>query len=486
MWHFFHESLRNKVVWYVVTRYLTYGIQFVVSILCAAMMGPYYFGMWGFMLLLLNYMQQINFGIPNSANILLIQERNNPQKFAEIESTAFLCQSFLCVGVLLFALGNYYIGYSFMEKYPIGWFFYLICIIAVMVYMIQMCMTVYRVKHQLTEIAISQSAIPLLTLIALFFATGKELLMWFAFAYFGGNFLSLIIFIVRGKISLNVWPTSSSIQRILRKGLYLFIYNCCFYLIIISTRTVVSYYYPVVEFGFFTFAYTLADAVILLLSAITFLLFPKSIEKLHTDNIEQVKNTIKLLRVNYITLTHGLMYAAFMIFPIITWIIPKYAPALPAIYMVALALLTNTVCCGYPEYLMAQSKDRQIAFLSGVSLIINICIAIVLVKVLRCSFEFVIIATVISYWVFSLLSILFGRQQMGEKLSVFFILRESFPLRLLLPFISSVFFIIFKIWWLLPAPFIFYFLCNYREIREIAQTFRRLLSDPKMFDVSGV
>lgn len=486
MLNIIRQAASNKVVWYVLTRYLTYGMQFVVSLLCAAKMGPYYFGIWGFILLLLNYMQQINLGIPNSANILLVQERNNPKSFAEIESTAFFAQSFLCVGVIVFALGNVFFGYGFMEKYSIGWLFYLVCITAMLVYLIQICMTVYRVKHQLLEIAIYQSSIPLLTFIALFLATGKELLLWFSLAYLVGNAVSFVIFIARGKISLKARPNMDTMRKIMKKGFFLFVYNGCFYFIVISTRTIVSSFYEVTEFGYFTFAYTLADAVILLLGAITFLLFPKSIEKLHTDNIEQVKNTIRILRVNYITLTHGLMYMAFLLFPVITLLIPQYKPALSTIYLVAMALLSNTMSFGYTDYLMAQNKDRQIAFISMVSFIINVILAIFFAGILRCSFEYVIIATIVSYWVFSLLSIYYGKRQMGENNKLITIIQESFPIRLLVPFASSALIALLSSMWLLPIPLLLYMLLNISEIKEIIRTFRRLLSNPNILDVSGV
>ena len=486
MLNIIQQAFNNKVVWYVLTRYITYGIQFVVSLLCAAKMGPYYFGMWGFMLLILNYLQHINFGISSSANILLVQERNNPSHFAEIESTAFFAQSFLCIGVVIFALGNVFYGYGFLEKYPLGYLFYLICLTAVLVYMIQICMTVYRVKHQLTEIAICQSSIPLLTMMALFWATGKDLLIWFAFAYFIGNLFSLIIFISRGKISFKKRPKLAMLKRLWVKGVYLFIYNCCFYLIIISTRSVVSTYYKVEEFGYFTFACTLADSVILLLGAITFLLFPKSIERLHTDNIGQVRHTIAVLRVNYITLTHGLMYVAFIIFPIITFLIPKYAPALPAICLVALALQTHTLCCGYVDYLMAQNKDRQLAFISGISLFTNVVLAIFLAEIMHCSFEYVIVATIISYWLFSMLCIILCKRQIGDISNMISIISEGFPLRLFLPFVISCFVISFRSYWFLFSPLLCYTILNYKEIKEIVKTIYRLLNNPNLLDVTGV
>ena len=447
-------SLKNKVVWYILTRYATYGIQFVVSLLCAAKMGPYYFGIWGFVLLLLNYMQQINLGIPHSANILLVQERNNPHSFAVYESTSFYAQGILCVGVAVFAIVNMIWEYPFLNKYSIGWLFYVVCFIAMAAYMVQICTTIYRIKHKLLEIAISQSIVPLLMLLSLFSASGKDLVRWFTLAYLIGFSFSLLLFFLRGKISLKGRPNSNSFYNIYSKGFFLFVFNACFCLIIISTRTVVSSEYTVSEFGYFTFAYTLADAVILLLAAISFLLFPKSIEKLHTSNLTQVKNTIELLRINYMTFTHGLMYIAFFVFPIITRFIPKYLPALPAIYMMALALIMNTMVCGYSDYLMAQNKEKILASVSFLSLVVNILLALIFAIMIKCTFEYIIIATIISYFFFSLTCVYLGLKHMGSSISAVCVITECFPLRLLIPFLISVLFIILWNFWLLPLPFL--------------------------------
>lgn len=480
------KALNNKIILYVITRYITYAIQFVVSLLCAAKMGPYYFGLWGVMLLMLNYMQQINFGIASSANVLLVQERNNTKLFGQIESTSILAQSFLCIGVLLFAGGNIIWGYSFLEKYPIGNLFYIVCLTAMIAYMVQMCMTIYRIKHSLVEIAISQSVIPVLALIALFLETGKGLLFWFALAYFGGNLLSLMVFILRGKISLQEKPKLNVMRSLLGKGFYLFVYNSCFYLIIISTRTVVSSFYEVEEFGFFSFAYTLADAVLLLMSAITFLLFPKLIEKFHTKDMDKVKKVIGLFRTNYMTLTHGIMYLAFIIFPVIPLLFPKYSQSLPAIYMISLALLANTFSCGYSDFLMAQNKERRLACISFTSLVVNVILALILAIVFHWPYQYVALATIISYVVFSLLCIYSGSRIIDKDSKVKDILKAVFPTRLLIPFLSSSIIMFIDSLWLVPIPLVLFTILNTASLTEIARTTKELLGNPDILDVSGV
>lgn len=476
----------NKVIGYTITRYAVYGIQFFVSMLCAAKMGPYYYGIWGFIMMILSYMQRIDLGIPNAMNIILVQEKDNKMEFSRVQTSGFLLIAILCVCIILFALGNVVWGYGFMEKYPIGSLFYVVCIIAVISYYVSACTGIYRVKHNLLEIAISQSITPLLLLIALFIADGQGLLLWFTIAYLIGNLVSLMLFLFRKKIDLNVRPSRKMADRIVVKGFYLFLYNACFYFIMISTRTIVSSNYSVEQFGYFTFAFSLADAVILLLGAFTFLMFPKVIYKLNSTDIQQVKNTIKQLRNNYISLVHVMMYLAFLLFPVLVLIFPKYEPALPALYMVGIALIMETNACGYVDYLMAQNKDRQIATISGVALAANIIFAIVMVKLFHCTFAFVMVATLISYWLFSFLCVFYGLRKMGEKFTILTVLNESMPIRLLVPYAStSLFFLVPQIW-VLPIPLILFFVFNISIIKELYNTFCHLLINPNMLDVDGV
>lgn len=482
----FKQASTNKIVAYTISRYIIYGIQFIVSMLCAAKMGPYYYGVWGFILMLLNYMQRIDLGVPNAMNIILVQEKDSKEEFSRTQTTGFLLLSVLSVGILVFALGNVVWGYEFMKKYPIGPLFYIICIVAIISYYVTACTGVYRVKHKLLEIALVQSIIPMLLLIMLFIVDGKDLLIWFTLAYLIGNIVSLFVYLFKGELTLKVHPSRAMAKRMLVKGIYLFLYNASFYFIMISTRTIVSANYPVEQFGFFTFAYSLADAVILLLGAFTFLMFPKLMAKLNTTDMQQVKNTINQLRNNYIPLVHIMMYVAFLFFPVLVFVFPKYEPALPAMYMVGLTLIMETSGSGYGDYLMAQNKESQMAFVSIICLIVNVGLSVFLVKIINCSYAFVMFATLFSYWLFSILFVILGIKKMGAKPTVVCVLKEVVPFRLVIPYASSAVLFVIPSLWVLPIPLIVFIVFNYLTIKELYGTFRRVLSNPNMLDVEGV
>src|SRR5690554_3896994 len=78
----------NKIIGYLFTRYLTYFIQFISAIIIAVKLGPYLLGIWGFILLLLNYFRIIDFGISNATNILIVQNKEDNKKIQAISWNA--------------------------------------------------------------------------------------------------------------------------------------------------------------------------------------------------------------------------------------------------------------------------------------------------------------------------------------------------------------------------------------------------------------
>lgn len=68
---------KNKVFLYLGSRYITYALQFATSFYIALKLGPTSFGIWSFILLLINFYYIVDFGISNSINILLVQDKEN-------------------------------------------------------------------------------------------------------------------------------------------------------------------------------------------------------------------------------------------------------------------------------------------------------------------------------------------------------------------------------------------------------------------------
>ncbi len=473
----------NKVVLYLFTRYFTFFLQFVSSLYIAIKLGPYYFGVWGFILMLINYFQIINLGIPYSSTVLLVQHKNDKEKSLNFEKSSFSLVIILDVFILLLAIYYYFFGIAAFEKYEIGNLFYLVCFIAIISHFNYLFTSIFRVKKKLFEVAFFQSSIVLLVFIAMFFSHSKSLLFLLLIAYILAHILSLIVFIKGKQCSFKGKITLMDMQIVLKKGLLLFVYNFCFFMIILSTRTIVSAYYPVDKFGFFVFAYTLSHAILLLLEAFSYLIFPKVIDKFNDSDEVKINATIQMLRINYVSLAHGLMYFALIFFPILLYFMPKYEEALLIINLMALTLLLYSNSYGYNSLLMARNREKIIALNSAFVLGLNIAIALILVLLFKISYEYVAIATMLSYFVYAYLCVYFGKKELKQSTNIFIIFEESFPLRLLLPFLVALLITLTHNKYLLFLPFIIYLLFNQTTIKGIYLSFKKVLTNSNIIDV---
>ena len=63
------SALKNKIFWYLASRYFVLGIQFIASILLAVKLGAYHFGVWSFLLLIVSIGVICNWGDRKSTRL---------------------------------------------------------------------------------------------------------------------------------------------------------------------------------------------------------------------------------------------------------------------------------------------------------------------------------------------------------------------------------------------------------------------------------
>lgn len=429
----------NKVIFYLLSRYFTYFIQFITSMVIAVKLGPYYLGIWGFILLLLNYFQQVHFGIANSLNVFLVHYKDDKCKSDNYIANSITLIGGLSLLVFLFALYYYFFGIAYFQKYDLGNYFYWICIIAILQYFNGLFINILRVKNKIMQVAFCQSAIVFLNFICIFFFTGKTLITFLVIGYLLGNLLSLGFVFISNIIPpwRNVQISPAYLKEILRKGLYLFLYNSCFYFIIISVRTIISYYYTVDEFGYFTFSFTLANAIMLLLDTFSFIIYPKIVSKLSSNNIGEVENILLKIRKSYISFAHLLIYFALIFSPFLLLFLPKYSESLQALNLIALAVLMNTNSFGYSTLLIARNKEKYSSMLSFFALIINILFALLLVNIFKVAYSFVILSVMFTYLLFSFALVVIGKISIG-RYTFHKVIKEFFPLKLFIPYLVAL------------------------------------------------
>jgi len=185
-----------------------------------------------------------------------------------------------------------------------------------------------------------------------------------------------------------------------------------------------------------------------------------------------------------VTLSYGLIFLALIIFPVVVNIIPKYQGALRGVNLISITSLLYVNSFGYVSHLMAQNQEKRLSFISIFSLFVNIVLGLFLVLVLKITYDYVIIATLVSYLIFSFLCTEFSRKKLGENIEFKAILFDFFPVRLLVPYLISIGAIILNSEYLMAAPLLVYCILNSNEIRLIFATIRKFIFKPNIIDIN--
>lgn len=477
------KVLRNKVFLYLGSRYVVYALQFIVLLLLANRLGPYNYGRWGFFLLICGYFRVINFGIPNSVDVYLVQNRNDDLVIKDYVMSSFGAIGLQCILIALLALSYFFVPLSIFAKYNIGVVFYAICFIGAIYYFNTVFGKIYRFRNRLLELSINQSLIPVLILIVTVLLEGEQLFIALVCVYVLAQVFSMLLYLFRGAIPFGGQVRKDYVISIYKKGFFLFLYNSCFYLIMTTTSTVVSYSYSVEEYGYYTFSYSLGHSVLLLLEAFTSISFPKLLDRFYRGSVEEVQTLVKTIRINYVSFSHGLMYIAYTFFPLFITFFPKYSAALPALCITALSVLLNTNAFGYNTYLIANNEEKVIASFSMVSLLVNVVIAIILVR-FGVPFYCVVFSMMCSYLLFSFMCAWKAKSKLGEHFSINGLIQSVLPLNLLVPYLVGVVIALRGRFEYSYIPLLVYCVFNINGIKSIYVTIKRILNKPKIVDLN--
>ena len=476
--------IKNKVMIYLVSRYFTYFIQFVTSLVIAVKLGPYYMGIWGFVLLLVQYFQQFHFGIANSFNVLYIHHRDNQQQCNNYIGNSLVLLGYLAIIVVVLYIYYIFAGIESFEKYHADKYIVWICIIAILQYYVQFFMNLFRVKNKLNHVTFCLSIVVFLNFICIFLFKEEQLIAWLVGGYVVGNLLCVVLALASGDIPLfsQIHINFTYQKQILKKGIFLFLYNSCFYFIIISIRTIISDNYSVEEFGLFTFSFTLAHAILLILEAFSFIIFPKVISKLSSKVVEEVESTISLLRTTCITSAHLLIYLALICFPALLYFMPKYGDALTSLNLIALTILMSTSSFSYLELLISRNKEKLMATLSASALVLNCILALLMVKWLHVTFSYVIIATMITYYLYTLSILISGRKSIGKSQQKM-ALAELMPMRLSIPYLVALVLSVMQLEAFIWLPAVLFIFFNWKMRECILDIVKKMITKPDVVNL---
>jgi O-antigen/teichoic acid export membrane protein len=246
----------------------------------------------------------------------------------------------------------------------------------------------------------------------------------------------------------------------------------------------VSGFYSVEEFGYFTFAFSLANVINLLFQSFSYLIQPKILNRFANASNEKNIEILDKLRDAYITTSHLLIHIAILFFPLFLTFFPKYDIASDAFKLISLTILSYTSSFGYSGLIVAKGFEKKLGYFSFFALILNIILAFILIKVFHVSFTYVIVATMLTYLIYVYMLGKMGRKMLNLDVSVLAIINDLYPMRLLAPYLLSLGLI------LSSAPDVYFSISlllflsiNYKILLKLKNTLKSVILNPNFINI---
>ncbi|WP_149302707.1 oligosaccharide flippase family protein [Pareuzebyella sediminis] len=477
-------ALKNKVVLFLFSRYGTYLIHFINSLFIAVYLGPYYLGIWGFISLIIQYLNHINFGISHAVTAIISVNKSNDFYIRKIIGTSLTLLIALSLIVILFFIANAIFNLDLGKKYDFSTYALFVVLIGILGYFNALFSSIFRVYGRLFEIAFQQTIFPILILLAIVFFKKSNLLWALVVANFLAFLFAFILYVIKSPVKLKPIFILRLFKFIQIKGWHLFVYNTSFFLIVISTRSFVSGFYSVEKFGFFTFAFSLANVVLMLLQAFSFLIFPKMLNRFASSTNDQNMALLEKVRDAYVTTSHLLVHIAILSFPLFLLLFPQYQSSSKAFKLIALSVVLYTNSFGYSGLLIAKGYEKKLGRLAFSVLLINIICALVLIKVFDVPFTHVILATTLSYFIYVYMQGLMGRSLLQLDTTMKSVWKDIYPMRLLAPYILSCGLVLFSAPnYFFLIPLVLFLILNYSILLKLKTVVKSVVMNPNFINI---
>lgn len=478
------KIFKNPTILYVINQYGIYIIQFVNSLFIAAYLGPYYLGIWGYINLILGYLTQINLGISNSVNVIVSISKEKEAYVQKVIGNSLVMITGLSIIIVLLFFLMYQVGFSIGDKYNFNYYVIPVCIMAVITYFNSLFANVFRIYGKIFAIALNQALIPVSTLLIIPFFRGSELLWAMVLVNLASLLVSLIMYIVQTPVKLKFQFNFNIIKYIQKKGWFLFVYNTSFYLIFLTSKSFISANFRIEEYGYFTFSYSLANAVLLFLNALSFLIFPKTINRFANGNNEYIINTLRNVRTSYISTSHLLIHFLIFVFPFFLRIFPEYSLASDVFKVIGLTVVLYTNSFGYQIVLIARGREKQMAIIAFSALLLNVILVASFVYVLNIQFSYVMFSTMIVNFIYILVLGFTGRKEVGLSIRFKEVLKDIFPNKMLIPYITSVLLILISAPnGLFIIPCVLYILLNNKDLLKLKDLIIKIIKEPGFINI---
>ncbi len=363
--------LRKPTILFTFNRYVSYTLQFVRGIILASVLGPFYFGVWGFLMLVNQYLSYSGLGFQHAINVeLAVQDPNDDSK-RNSQLIGVTLTATLFIGMVLLVIGGLIQKFQIplFTKYTFSQYAFILALITALTHLNQVYANIYRVYQKLGKVAIYEFILASLPLIVIIFYRGGQLLFALLIALAFANAIGVLVYTVKVPFRIRLLWDTSLIRYLLIIGFPLLIYQLSFWLITLAGRTIISIYYSVEVMGYFSLANNFTNAVMLGLRAVAWVVFPIILTKTkYGIPDEQVWQTVQKVNIIYGTAVFLTVFSIIILFtPILFAILPQYQPSTNILIILLLSQAVLSVTFGYNSLAIARKKQKSIATIAMIA-----------------------------------------------------------------------------------------------------------------------
>lgn len=473
--------LRSEQFVFILGKYLSYFLIFLNSFLTAKFLGPYSYGIWGFVLLLINYLGYSNLGIQYSANVLLsTKNREDKKLLVRINSSAIILTALMGGVIVFISLILFLFDVNIFSKYNFSKYLLLVSLITMVSHFNKLFMNVFRSFGKFYQILGYLILPQIFILIMLFFSPDDEVIYYMLLGDLVGNILAVFIYYKAYPMQIIMTYDKAILNELFLRGVSLLFYNASFYFILLSSRTIVSIFYAVEDLGLFSLANNVAQAAVMILSVINFMFFPKILNRMKTGSIENdVKPLLSKIRDYYVTSSNLIVILVLLLYPLLLLFLKGYESSSSSFLFLILTQLIIVNSYGYSNLIIAKGYETKIALYAFFTVIINVIISLFLVILFKLDYHYVAFATLLSVNYYTFAVVRFGRKLLNLPFDFISVMKELFPLRIFFPFIIMMMsgFVSVQFFFLILGTVVFGIL-NYKYVVNSLYVFVKVMNNP--------
>lgn len=396
--------IKNPIILFTACRYIVYILLFFRGLLLAKYLGPYLFGIYGFISMVQWYLLSTGLGLNYAINVeLSTQDRISDEILSEKINTALVVTA--AVGFIIIVIGAIIHTFTIhiFDKYLFYKYALILGCITCTNLIQQVLINVYRYYRKLFRIALVELFSAIILLLIVLACRDIELINAILIGLFVTGLISIIILSIHAPFRISFRFNLREANTLVKIGIPLLIFNVSFIMMTIIAQTIISIFYSVETMGYYTLAKNIAGVILLGLTSIAWIIYPDILYRTReASNNSDVMRILEKITETYSMMVFITVYISIIMLPLLYLFLPQYKPTHEVIVILLLSQAVLSSCFGYNCLAIARKKQMLIAMQSIFAVLI-VAILSLLVVLMKLNYVWIAVTVLFASYIFNIL-----------------------------------------------------------------------------------